>query len=109
MITVGTCAYSWCVNDTAKHVEHWGGGETTADLDGPKSVAISCAAMVTDNGTVYPDEIVMCIRSVSEGAYTAATVGEGIGLALTVEEAQQLRDLLDVAMTNREEIRGRIG
>lgn len=51
----------------------------------------------------------MCIRSVSEGAYTAATVGEGIGLALTVEEAQQLRDLLDVAMTNREEIRGRIG
>ncbi|YCU34871.1 hypothetical protein ACRYGU_19160 [Mycobacteroides abscessus] len=106
---MSTCAYSWCSNKVDKHIDHWNDGETTAALNGPKSVIISCNAMVTLDGQIYPDEVMLCIRSVGDGPFTATTVGEGVGLALTVEEAQQLRDLLDMAMANREEIRGRVG
>lgn len=107
MITVSTCAYSWCTNTSGpRHLDHWGDGETTAALNGPETVVISCNAMVTLDGQIYPDEIMMCVRSVGDGPFTATTVGEGVGLALTVPEAQQLRHLLDIALANRAEIRG---
>lgn len=102
-----TCAYSWCTNTSGpRHTDHYGDGETTAALSGPKTAVISCGAMVTTDGKVYDDEIVMCVRSVGDGPSTATTVGEGVGLALTVPEAQELRRLLDVALANRAEIRG---
>lgn len=103
---MSACPYAWCTNTVPRHVDHWGDGETTAALNGPKSVIISCNAMVTLDGQIYPDEVILCVRSVGEGPFTATTVGEGIGLALTVEEAQELRRLLDVALANRAEIRG---
>ncbi|SIM21952.1 hypothetical protein [Mycobacteroides abscessus] len=106
---MSACPYAWCTNDVAKHVDHWNDGETTAALNGPKSVIISCNAMVTLDGQIYPDEVMLCVRSVGEGPFTATTVGEGIGLALTVEEAQQLHRLLEVAMACRAEIRGSDG
>ncbi|OHU60349.1 hypothetical protein BKG82_07835 [Mycobacteroides chelonae] len=106
---MSTCAYSWCANPgEAKHVEHWGEGATTAALDDPESAQISCNAMVATDGT-YDDEIMLCVRSVGDTPLASLTVGEGIGLSLTVQEAQQLRDLLDTALANRAELRGRDG
>ncbi|QQG99532.1 hypothetical protein HBE99_24010 [Mycobacteroides chelonae] len=103
------CTYSWCVNPgEAGHFEHWGEGATTAALDGPKSAQISCNAMVAMDES-YDDEIILCVRSLGDTPLASITVGEGIGLSLTVQEAQQLRDLLDTALASRAELRGRDG
>ncbi|MDO3061726.1 hypothetical protein [Mycobacteroides abscessus] len=109
MITVSTCAYGWCTNAASQHLDHYSAGEVTAALDDPKSAVISCGVDVELGGKIYNDEIIVVVRSVGQTNSASLTVGEGIGLSLTVAEAQQLRDLLDVAMANREEIRGRVG
>lgn len=109
MITVSTCAYGWCTNAASQHLDHYSAGEVTAALDDPKSAVISCGVDVELGGKIYDDEIIVVVRSVGQTNSASLTVGEGIGLSLTVAEAKQLRDLLDVAMANREEIRGRVG
>lgn len=103
---MSTCAYHWCANAAPRHLDHYSGGEVTAALDDPGSEAISCGVDVQLGGKTYDDEIIVVVRSTGETQSASLTVGEGIGLSLTVEEAQQLRDLLDVALANRAEIRG---
>lgn len=102
-----TCAYRWCANAAPRHLDHYStDGEVTAALDDPGSAVISCGVDVQLGKKVYDDEIIIVVRSVGETPSDSLTVGEGIGLSLTVPEAQQLRDLLDIAMANRAEIRG---
>ncbi|TDZ87354.1 hypothetical protein DE4585_00346 [Mycobacteroides salmoniphilum] len=103
---MSTCAYHWCANAAPRHLDHYGGGETTAALDDPGSAVISCGVDVSVGEKIYEDEIVIVVRSVGDTESADLTVEEGIGLSLTVEEAQQLRHLLDVALANRAEIRG---
>ncbi|MEN4420640.1 hypothetical protein [Mycobacteroides chelonae] len=104
---MSTCTYSWCTNTGGpQHLDHYSGGEVTAALDDPGSALISCGVDVQLGGKIYDDEIIVVVRSVGQTNSASLTVGEGIGLSLTVQEAQQLRDLLDVAMANRAEIRG---
>ena len=92
------CEFDWCCSDRAmSETEHFGDG--TLELSHAEEIGrIHCYAFVTDDGHVYEDEITLGIDTARDFSYNAS---------LTVEEATRLRDLLDTAIKNREEVRNR--
>jgi hypothetical protein len=107
-----TCGHSWCCSDHERGAfEHWGEGSTTANYRGPKSAEISAVAWVTTGaGEPYHDEIYLHAKAIpgtgDEDITHAETIDDGIGLFLTVDEALELRALIDKAIADRAEIRG---
>lgn len=90
-----TCNYDWCRSIHLADYEHAADGELVV-ADSTEVKRILCYAFVTDDGTVYEDEIYFGVDG-KHGSLNAA---------LTVDEAIRLRDLLDTAIADRAEIRG---
>lgn len=90
------CDYGWCRSDR-NTVEHWGDGELVIGSDHAAEIErIHCYALVTVDGKVYTDEVILSVQGEDST----------LNASLTVDEATRLRDLLDSAIANRAEIRG---
>ncbi|QQG91997.1 hypothetical protein [Mycobacteroides chelonae] len=94
---MSTCTYSWCTSPhNRRDEEHWSDTLTTlAQHRGGERTEIGVWAMV-DLAGQFDDEILL----------SANVDGERVlDVALTVEQAEQVRDSIDTAINNRADAR----